>query len=511
MHFRCTLVAFVTTVVAIAPGAAHAATVTSTSRTVADGPHDELSTYTTVAFTAAPGEHNVMAVRRTDGTAASSLERQSVVYTVTDTGGAPLTAGEGCTAQPDGSVACTVEGSYNTFHSFRADLGDGDDSATIAPSPSDSYNNYDLRGGPGSDVLDASASGPDSSATLDGGDGDDTELGGSGEDTFTGDAGHDRIVGGADRDTVVYRWRTDPVRATLGAPQPGDEDDITGVEQLNGGYGDDHLTGSDGADEIDGGPGADVIDGRGGDDHLSGGLSAAESGPMKSAGEAPTGGGVADGPDVVHGGDGNDDITLYEAGRADGGAGDDGIDGGSKRSTVSGGPGHDRLTGTLVRGDDDGAAGDYVTCTRGGRAVLGAGDVSHACRTHLRRTGGAPGALAIYRIEPVDVMHNSAQRFTLALWCADEAAAAGCRARIAVLDGAGRTVASRVTRLRRSQQRDVGISYNKSFSARLAKAGALPVTFVVRTRDARGHARSDRVSYCAQSASIVNREPIACR
>ncbi|MBM7517918.1 calcium-binding protein [Nocardioides nitrophenolicus] len=98
-----------------------------------------------------------------------------------------------------------------------------------------------------------------------------------GDDVLDGGLGNDDLQGGAGVDTVTYAGRTQPVTAFLGAGvgdgggQPGESDNITGLENLVGGSGDDVLHGTNTPNRLEGGAGADLLDGREQDDRLDGG------------------------------------------------------------------------------------------------------------------------------------------------------------------------------------------------------------------------------------------------
>ena len=127
-----------------------------------------------------------------------------------------------------------------------------------------------FNGADGGDNLDASAS--DTSVVATGGNGNDTLIGGLADDTFTGGPGNDTIDGGAGIDTVVYSSATQGIVVNLSLAQnqaTGPEigtDQITNIENVIGGSGDDRITGGIGANLIDGGAGADVMIGGLGDD-----------------------------------------------------------------------------------------------------------------------------------------------------------------------------------------------------------------------------------------------------
>lgn len=154
-----------------------------------------------------------------------------------------------------------------------------------------------LTGGPGNNILDASAfSGP---VTLNGGAGNDTLRGGSGDDVFSGGAGNDSINGGGGNDRLVesgnfnYRLTDAMLRTTsltgillgvdtllniMQASLTGgagnnklDATGFAGPVTLNGGGGDDWLIGGSGDDSIFGGGGNDRLDGGAGSDTIDGG------------------------------------------------------------------------------------------------------------------------------------------------------------------------------------------------------------------------------------------------
>jgi len=236
---------------------------------------------------AAPGETNALAVS-TRGTI------------VVRDAGAPLTAGAGCQAQADGSVVCSSD---LPVVATTVDAGDGDDRIAFDGPFGE------LHGGAGDDVIDsADVNPPEVGSQLSGDDGDDVLRGeglleggpgrdrlsgGPAADTLLGGAGSDVIDGGAGEDKVSFADDTAGVVVDLADPGPDGGDEVTGVEGVVGGSGDDRIAGDDGANWIDGGPGRDAIAGRGGDDHILGG----------------------DGDDELDGGDGDDSL--------DGGQGSD--------------------------------------------------------------------------------------------------------------------------------------------------------------------------------------------
>ena len=206
-----------------------------------------------------------------------------------------------------------------------------------------------LVGGAGEDSLagregdDSLIGGADADA-LDGGAGNDTMSGGAGNDTLIGGsgAGDDVLDGGEGRDLAQYTSTTQQVVIDLGAGTgSGAEignDQLSGIEDVASGSGNDSLAGDAADNGLDAGAGNDSLFGRGGDDGLTGG-----EGADFLAGGA--------GRDALDGGSGND--TL------DGGAGDDSLVGGAGNDNLSGGEGRDLA--------------DYGATTAGVVVNLGAG------------------------------------------------------------------------------------------------------------------------------------------
>ena len=175
--------------------------------------------------------------------------------------GAPLEARTGCTALPDGRASCAgpLDGAQITlgdsndvlessvgFSRLVADLGAGDDRANLTVA------HVEVAGGAGDDNI----------AT------------GAGNDKLTGGEGEDVLSGGAGRDRVSYRERTAAVAVDLargtGNGETGEDDSLTGIEDVEGGKGDDDLRGDAAANALDGGDGEDSVDGRAGNDTLDG-------------------------------------------------------------------------------------------------------------------------------------------------------------------------------------------------------------------------------------------------
>lgn len=295
---------------------------------------------------AAPGEANDVSA---DASASDS-------FVIRD-GGAPLTAGPGCTQVDATSARCPrVRG--------RASLGDGDDRMTLPPSFS-----LDVAGDGGGDVITAGGivHGGDGDDTLtgsllDGGDGNDVLTGTDGNDTLFGDRGDDTIDGGPGIDTVHYglapfgavSLRNDPplaVTVDLSDPAPdgaaGERDTLRAVENVTASdAAGDVLRGDAGPNVLVGLAGSDRIFGGGGDDELSG------------DGELDGGDGQDElsGDGRLDGGDGQDALTGD--GELDGGDGDDVLTGDDGADVLRGGGGDDRLAGVAGADVMEGGAGD---------------------------------------------------------------------------------------------------------------------------------------------------------
>ena len=205
-----------------------------------------------------------------------------------------------------------------------------------------------------------------------GGAANDTLLGGAGADTLLGGLGNDVLIGGSGGDvlngqggvnTASYAGSLGNVTIELdtGVVTGGDAsgDQLSGIQNLTGGDGDDVLTGNAVANVLSGGIGDDSLTGRAGNDTLIGGaggddLDGGDGYDILSyAGSAvavvvsletfTASGGDADGDQIsntfegVTGGNGDDTIT--------GNAGNNTLLGGAGADTISGGDGVDSISG----------------------------------------------------------------------------------------------------------------------------------------------------------------------
>ncbi len=194
--------------------------------------------------------------------------------TLRGNGGADtLNGGDGSDLIQGGADGDTIDGGSGTDTVSYAHLGSAV-TATLGGSGDDTISGVENLTGSGlADTL----TGDNAANVISGGAGNDTLRGNGGADTLNGGDGGDLIQGGADGDTIDGGSGTDTVSyahlgvgvsATLGGT--GD-DNITGVENLNGTDFDDTLIGDSGNNVIVGGDGNDTIVSGGGRDFLSAG------------------------------------------------------------------------------------------------------------------------------------------------------------------------------------------------------------------------------------------------
>jgi hypothetical protein len=263
-----------------------------------------------LAVVAAPGERNAIVLRSVWDV--PTVPGPAGGYWLVSDSGSELVAGASCSAVDPHSVRCQAPGF--AVAGVTVELGDMDDSFvaydnsgsiggsatveggsgndTIAGAPI-------ISGGPGDDELVGHPYGHPASFgnLIDGGPGDDRVVGAAGFDELHGGGGVDELIGGdsndrlfdddtadgaapgPDRldggpgtDLVSYERRTAPIIANLaaasGAGERGEGDQLTDVESLAGGSGDDRLTGDAGANVLDGGRGRDRLSGRAGNDEF---------------------------------------------------------------------------------------------------------------------------------------------------------------------------------------------------------------------------------------------------
>ena len=233
---------------------------------------------TLITYTAAMGEANKVDITvAADGRTAE----------INDPGADSVVPGTNCAAQNAKRVTCTVPANAPRVGLVTADLLEGNDTFDLAGAPSSvdgGAGNDDLRGGELTDIF----------------------RGGTGTDDLRGNAGNDTLFdtdvsgqsvnkdtfnGGLGTDAVTYSDRAAGVTVDLANPsgdgEPGENDDLEGIENVSGGNGADTIRGDGNVNILSGGNGDDTVDGR-------------------------------DANDIVHGGTGNDQLI--------GGAGTDDIE-----------------------------------------------------------------------------------------------------------------------------------------------------------------------------------------
>ncbi|MEM8654268.1 MAG: Hint domain-containing protein [Pseudomonadota bacterium] len=261
----------------------------------------------------------------------------------------------------------------------------------------------EIDGGDGNDTIDGGAG----NDVLDGGDGDDVVLGGAGNDRITGGAGADLVDGGSGDDRLLDASGGDTIIGGFGRDtlvlSDGDADaiidlasgttemngltgSISGIEDAQGGDGDDTLIGNDDSNRLTGAGGNNTIISGAGNDTLIGGLGANRFIINGTDGKIinGTGSSLQDTLDysarddslivtmtsatngiVEHGNVDEDiffEIEAFELTDFDdsflGNSGDDSVEGGAGNDTLIGNAGNDTLSGG--DGDDvlDGGDGD---------------------------------------------------------------------------------------------------------------------------------------------------------
>jgi hypothetical protein len=480
---RSALLIVVLLATALAPGGAHAATV-SVESYLTPHPRGGHILTTTLTVGAASGERNDLVIRR-DGHPSTPADASILV---TDAGAA-LQPGAGCAAAAAGVIACPV--GFVGRMIVKVDLGDGDDQVTgIGPL------SLFADGGPGDDRLDATQT---DFAQLSGADGADVLLGGYGSDTLTGGPGPDVISGGPGLDTVSYADHASGVSVRLGGSTgdgaAGEADSIgDDVERAVGGDGNDLLVGTDGPDQIAGGSGNDRLEGLGGDDMLMG-----DSGDDRLEGHSGndllwggSGKATPDLPaaDAVLGGDGDDTLSATGAGSLlDGGAGSDSLTAGGA-VVVRPGPGTDHVL--AEQGDvyvdtreEDGPARDLVRCSGGPahRVILGDDDFSTGCGRHVRQDH--PRVIALLS-PPGDDQHL--QLGNLYTYCAD-VSRPRCALRLSLRDEAnGRVLVAR----RRTVQPGAGSALTLPIPRKFVRGRDRIVNYVVSVRTPSGEIQTLR-------------------
>ena len=257
----------------------------------------------TLVYEAAPEEANSI-----------SIDQGKDGFSVADDVGS-IGSGDGCVAS-DGHALCNGEISH-----VRVEAGGGADRVVVDVAvPTEitgGAGDDELMGGPAADILiggegDDVLTGQDDDDLLRGGDGRDHESGGRGDDMLFEAAaanGADLLDGGPGQDTVSYSERIAPLVVTLGGRandgEAGELDDVTAVERVLGGSGDDLVLGTVNREVLSGRSGSDELLGRSGRDTLSGGSGGDVLKP-----------GIDGHRDLVRGGDGIDWARVERLDRA---------------------------------------------------------------------------------------------------------------------------------------------------------------------------------------------------
>jgi len=241
-------------------------------------------------------------------------------------------------------------------------------------------------------------------------------TGGPGNDLLKPTTPATSAAGGDGNDRVSYEMVSTPLTLVVAgsAVTVNGVATVSGIEQVEGGAGNDTITGDDGPNILAGGAGDDTIDGRGASDALDGGPgSDTVSYAHETAGVGVVLGSGTGGPagapdalssfDGVIGGSGNDVVVGTAAGErfalgpghdtleagdgndsADGGEGNDTLRGGGGRDTLIGGAGTDTIT------YDERTSGEPISVTLGAPGsggTGGEGDVLHTIENVI----GTPG------------------------------------------------------------------------------------------------------------------------
>jgi|GEM_PF-3356704 len=326
-----------------------------------------------VTYNAAPvGETNRLTATRSGGN-----------YVFTESGAVAIAAAAPCANLSAAVATCPATG----IRDINISLGDLNDTGSYDASIGSPVEEVFIDGGPGNDTITAAGTvggfllgregndlitgdeadddirADEGNDTIVGGAGADIVFDGPGADTVDAGPGSDRFFGGIDPDpgdvldggsglddSIDLRQRTGPLNINLNGladdGEPGENDNLIGIEEIDSGEGDDTLTGGPEPNSLSSGTGDDALDGGPGQDFLF-----ADQGADTISG--------GDGPDTIIGGGGGDQLV--------GGEGDDVFFGeffDDGADAYSGEAGTDTITeigdllGRAVRIDLDGVADD---------------------------------------------------------------------------------------------------------------------------------------------------------
>ncbi len=271
----------------------------------------------------------------------------------------------------------------------------GDDTL-IGSSGKDQLNggsgNDTLNGGSGKDIL----YGGENNDNLIAGPDNDKLYGGGGSDNLKGALGDDLINGGSGIDVAVFSARSNIVNLGITARQNTKDgrDKLVGIENVNGGAGNDSITGNNGNNILNGQDGNDILIGGKGNDTLIGevGNDILNGGKGNDILNGSTGTDTAvfsSRSNIVNLGttarqntkDGRDKLVGIE--NVNGGAGNDSITGNNSNNTLNGQDGNDTLIGKkgvdiLIGGKGNdiisgGGGNDILTGSKGDDQLTGGG------------------------------------------------------------------------------------------------------------------------------------------
>jgi hypothetical protein len=164
------------------------------------------------------------------------------------------------------NITGDIKATFSQFSEFLFEGGIFNDLVKLFPlsgSGIDPKHTVFFNGNDGDDTLDGSAT--DTSIVAKGGNGNDALTGGFGDDTFSGGPGNDTINGGPGSDTTDYSDAKLGLVVNLSLAQNqaiGPEigtDQISNIENVIGGSGDDRISGDANANALAGGAGNDIL------------------------------------------------------------------------------------------------------------------------------------------------------------------------------------------------------------------------------------------------------------
>src|SRR3954447_14675587 len=248
---------------------------------------------TTFTYTATAGEVNHVTVSAVGGN-----------LTIDDpTGG--VTALGGCS----GTTQLTCGLLTALTSPMVINVGDANDSVTIAASVNSTIPSITIIGGTGNDTLTNNS---------------------NRQVTFIGGLGNDTLTGNGNNDTVDYSSSGSGVNVDLGAGTAtgNGTDTLANIGNVVGSSQDDTIAGNDLANDLQGGPGSDTVDYSGVSSTSANGVTVTVGVPAIVPGTTSAGADTLGGFENVNGSDFNDNLT-----------------GDANPNTIEGGPGNDTIDG----------------------------------------------------------------------------------------------------------------------------------------------------------------------